>query len=155
MRSLWNAFSLPATVLAIVVAVGAWLYVAIDQASFYGGLLWSTSARVPFFAFGLYIYFAVALNLAGSRFTWSRVGALLSWLILGLLVPIVLGSGFVLLYAAIGFFFPVLFRVPLQHGMAHHLAHITWLGFVVACLASTYAVSVSNLKGATRDKAVL
>jgi hypothetical protein len=155
MRALWNTFSLPATLLAISLALGAWLYVALDQTSFYGGILWTTVARVPFFAFGLYIYFAIALNLAKSRFKWSRVGVLLLWLIIGLLVPGLLGAGFVLLYAVIGSFFPVLFRIPLQDGMTHHLAHITWLGFVVACISATYVISISYMKSATNDRAVL
>jgi hypothetical protein len=151
MRALWNTFSPPATVLAIAVAFGAWLYVSIEQASFYGGILWSTIARLPFFAFGLYVYFAVALNLAVSRFRWPSVGFLISWLIVGLLAPVVLGGGLVLFYGAIGWFIPTLFIVKMEHGLTEHLAHTVWLGFSVACLSSTYLVSRSFLRRRAHD----
>jgi hypothetical protein len=151
MRALWNTFSPLATVLAIVVAFGAWLYVSIDQASFYGGILWSTIARVPLLAFGLYVYLAIALNLAGSRFRWSGAGFLISWLFLGLLAPVALGGGLVLCYGAIGWFIPSLFIVKMQHGFAEHLAHTVWIGFAVACITSAYLASRSFLKRPAHD----
>ena len=151
MRVLWNTFSPQATVLALVVAFGTWLYVSVDQASLYGDILWSTIARLPFFAFGLYVYFAVALNLAESRFRWARVGLLISWLIVGLLAPVVLGGGLVLTYGVVGWFFPTLFIVKMEQGLAEHLAHTIWLGFAVACLSSTYLVSRAFLRRRSRD----
>lgn len=154
MRALWNTFSPPAAVLALVVAIASWLYVAIDQASFYGGIIWGTIARLPFFAFGLYVYFAVALHLAGSRFRWARVGQLVSWLVVGLLAPAVLGGGLVLAYGAVGWFIPTLFIVKIELGLAEHLAHAIWRGFAVACLSSTYFVSRSFLNKRADDYAV-
>jgi hypothetical protein len=152
MRALWNTFNPLAAALAIAVALGIWLFVAIDLGSAYRSSRWWTVIRAPFFAFGLYIYFAIAFNLVGSRLSWKHILGLSGWLFLGVLVPGLLANGLILLVMMLGLLVPEVTYLPLNLGATQTTIHVTWVSFLVALSATSalIAISIRNRKTTSR-----
>jgi hypothetical protein len=148
MRTLWNTFNPLAASLAIAIALGIWLFVAIDLGPAYGSSRWWTVIRVPAFAFGLYIYFAIAFNLAGSKLSRRRILGLLGWLVLGVLAPGFLANGLILLVMTLGILVPHVTHLPLNLGATQTAIHVTWIGFLVALcsIGVLSAISIHSRK---------
>ena len=138
MRTLWNTFSRPAAVLALLITLGVWLYVALDLGIAYRNSRWLTIAHAPFFAFGLYTYLTVAFNIAGAKPSALRFLGLMAWVIVGAIVPYSIAYGFVLLLMYAGFLIPELTYLPLGLGMLETAMHVTWLGFLAAVFYSAW-----------------
>lgn len=148
LRALWNTFSRPALLAAVAVAFGTWLFVAVDLGPAYRNSRWWTLVRAPMFAFALYVYLAVAFNIARGQFSWVRIGGLVAWLLVGSLVPYTLAYGLVLLLTVVGLVLPELTYLPIHLGMFQTAIHVTWLGFVVALLCSIFLAGKSFMRRA-------
>ncbi len=139
MRSLWNMFNLHAAWVATALAVVASVYVSTGlQAGYRSSAWWSAALHGPMFAFGLYVYLAVAFNTARAVSNWRQALALAAWLLLGAFIPQLIGYGFVLLLTVLGLAIPELTYLPLGLGTFEVAVHVTWLGFL-------FAIAISGL----------
>jgi peptidoglycan/LPS O-acetylase OafA/YrhL len=138
MRTLLNTFNRPAAVLSVAIALAVWLVVAIELGPAYLHSRWQTIIRVPFFSIGLYVYLVVAFNLAREKPSWLRVGALVSWLLVGVVVPYFLPYGFLMLFTLLRIALPDIGSLPLNLGTMQTAIYSASLGFVAATLYSAW-----------------
>ena len=155
MRALWNTFNTHAALLAAALAVMTSVYVGTGlQEGYRYSAWWSAVLHGPMFAFGLYVYLAVAFNLARAVSSWRQVLALAAWLLLGAVFPYLIGYGLVLLLTVLGLAIPELTYLPLGLGTFEVAVHITWLGFLAALAISGFmAVQAQRRRTPDREPA--
>ncbi len=149
MRALWNTFNTHAAWLAAALTVTASVYVGTGlPAGYRYSAWWSASLHGPMFAFGLYVYLAVAFNIASTVSNWWKASVLAAWVLLGSVIPYFIGYGLVLVLTVLGLAIPELTYLPLGLGTFDVGIHVTWLGFLAALAISSF-FAVQSLRSHT------
>jgi len=150
-RALWNTYNTNAALVGTAIAALASIYVSSGLLTGYKqSAWWSAALHGPMFAFGLYVYLAVAFNTARTARSWKRVLGLGAWLLFGVLVPYTIGYGLVLLLTVMGLVIPELTFLPLGLGTFDAAVHISWLGFLAALVGSGFLI-VQSVRGRTLE----